>query len=213
MSTKIFNAYRTKSRRQADNWQLLWDIQATARKNVQAVLSDFILDICKGEGDWERTKKDLQSKKDQYDFDQDITRRPFWVERWLGQQYKKQLGQFERDLFNFDVVITVRPKQGRFYLIGYCDMLMRHTLDFLANDERLEYYGYWNNTDKPDETSTREWNKRGKVWREFDKHWENQLTLDICTWESYTNGVFGLSLMDDMRGKWKAHVDSLTKNP
>lgn len=32
----------------------------------------------------------------------------------------------------------------------------------------VQEYGYWNNSDKPDEVSDREWRRRGKVWENVD---------------------------------------------
>ena len=46
------------------------------------------------------------------------------------------------------------------------EVARRRAMDFWESLEGVEYYGYWNNTDMPDDISEEEWDQRGKDWDE-----------------------------------------------
>lgn len=64
----------------------------------------------------------------------------------------------------------------------------------LTKDPNFEDYEYWNNTDKPDEISDREWNRRGKTWRELDT-FEPSFTFTLSSKKTvvYSDSFFGQS--------------------
>jgi len=110
----------------------------------------------------------------------------FDIDRWMHAEYGDTLTEHEWDLWAIDVSITMRIYRGKFYVIPYCDRRchLRGLLDFMAGDERLEDFSYWNNTDKPDEVSSQKWAWRRTVWNDLTKpeRWNDYVTVDIVSW-------------------------------
>lgn len=115
----------------------------------------------------------------------------FDVDMWMMKKYGEQLTNYQRNPWALDVAVTMRRYRNRFYLVPYCDRacLLRGTLDFMAEDERLEDFSYWNNTDPPDEVSSQQWAWRGTVWNDLTEHerWSEHLTLDIVSWMGWND--------------------------
>lgn len=115
----------------------------------------------------------------------------FDVDDWMHKKYGEQLTRLERDTWALDVAVTMRRYKNRFYLIPYCDRacLLGGILDFMGNDERLEEFGYWNNTDPPEELSSQQWAWRGTVWRHLTEHekWTEFVTIDIVSWTGWSD--------------------------
>lgn len=64
--------------------------------------------------------------------------------------------------FDFDTSLCVFPLSRKILAVPICnnERLMRTLLE----NENITAYGYWNNTDKPDDVSNREWNTRKSDW-------------------------------------------------
>jgi len=81
---------------------------------------------------------------------------------------RKQINQFEEDV-GIDATLVVYPIDIHFQLL---QVFIGHRgndpiFDKLAeNDDRFEYYGYWNNTDPEEGISEEDWNQREKDWDE-----------------------------------------------
>lgn len=60
----------------------------------------------------------------------------------------------------YNVDICLFPYKKDVYIMNYSDYIYND----IYNNLNFEDYSYWNNTDKPDDISTREWNKRLKIW-------------------------------------------------
>jgi hypothetical protein len=114
----------------------------------------------------------------------------FDVDAWALAKYGEQRNQYDRNLWALDVCVTTRRCRDRFYLIPYCDhmCLLRGCLDFMRDDERLEDFSYWNNTDKPEEVTSQAWTWRGTVWNELTKpeRWSEFVVLDVVSWEGWS---------------------------
>jgi hypothetical protein len=115
----------------------------------------------------------------------------FDVDAWMHAKYGEQLTRYQRDLWALDVAVTMRRYRGTFYLIPYCDRacLFGKLLDFMADDERLEDFGYWNNTDPPEDVSSQAWTWRGTVWNDLtkDELWAEYVTVDIVSWPGWSD--------------------------
>lgn len=124
------------------------------------------------------------------------------VDWWMHHKYGEQLTIFQRDIWALDVAVTMRRYKNRFYLIPYCDRgcLLRGTLEFMDDDERLEEFGYWDNTDPPEEVSSAQWAWRGTVWRHLTEHenWTEFVTTDIVSWLGWSDVS---PVMDVMRSR------------
>ena len=72
--------------------------------------------------------------------------------------------EFEEDGFHeFEASILFLPLRSRTLVMAFGDPAF---FDDIVEDERLEDYHYQNQTDKPEDISTRVWNKRRKDWDE-----------------------------------------------
>jgi len=115
----------------------------------------------------------------------------FDIDSWAHKSYGKTLAQHTWDLWAIDTSITMRVYRGKYYLIPYFDRRchLSGLLDFMADDERLEEFGYWNNTDKPDEVSTQKWAWRRTVWNDLTKHerWKEYVSVDIISWLGWSD--------------------------
>ena len=102
----------------------------------------------------------------------------------LREEYAGQLRSHERNLYDFNVSIAFRERDGYIYLIPHCDMMMRDVLDFLDHDPRLKEYHYQNAADRPESIGAREWRERRKVWEPMTDHepWQDVLVLELCSW-------------------------------
>lgn len=65
-------------------------------------------------------------------------------------------------LVDFEFCITLFPLSNKILAIPYCEQ--KSILSVLKNQPYVKEYGYWNNTDKPDELSDSEWETRSKDW-------------------------------------------------
>lgn len=112
------------------------------------------------------------------------------VDAWALFKYGEQLTRFERSIWALDVCVSARRYRDRFYLIPYCDdaCLLTGSLDFMKDDERLEDFSYWNNSDRPKEMTSRDWAWRATVWNELTEHdrWLDFVTLDIVSWHGWS---------------------------
>lgn len=112
----------------------------------------------------------------------------FDIDSWARVQYGEQLTRYEKDLWALDTSVTAHVRDGRFYLIPYCERssLVGGSLDFVGEMEELEDYSYWNNSDPPDETTEKEWEERADVWSYFTSRWTNYLTVEILSWGTWS---------------------------
>jgi hypothetical protein len=109
------------------------------------------------------------------------------VDPWVTQKYGAQLSSFQRSKWNLGVSVAIRELGGRYYLIPYCDgaSLMGGVLDFLREYTGLEEYGYWNNTDKPDQISDLEWDERCATWNRLGERSSEYVVLDIVSFHGF----------------------------
>ena len=64
--------------------------------------------------------------------------------------------------FDFDTSLCVFPLSRKILAVPICNN--ERLMNALLENENITAYGYWNNTDKPDNVSNREWNTRKKDW-------------------------------------------------
>ena len=64
--------------------------------------------------------------------------------------------------FDFDTSLCVFPLSRKILAVPICNN--ERLMNALSENENITEYGYWNNTDKPDNVSNREWNTRKSDW-------------------------------------------------
>ena len=64
--------------------------------------------------------------------------------------------------FDFDTSLCVFPLSRKILAVPICNN--ERLMNALLKNENITEYGYWNNTDKPDNVSNREWNTRKSDW-------------------------------------------------
>lgn len=186
MSTKVYEAYRL--RRKSDLWPLVRDVRRKALKRLQPKLQEAfkqcVLTVSKTP---EYQQKVLEGDKSESTL-------MFMAERHLNHLYRDASISATKDLYDFDIWITIREFRGRLYLIPSCGIGAKGCLDFLKRDKRLEDFAYWNNSDQPRHISREDWETRGVIWDALDSGptvkgqlytdaWSDYLVLDI---NSYT---------------------------
>jgi len=123
----------------------------------------------------------------------------FDIDHWMTKCYGDQLTDLQRNLWALDTSITIRKYRSRYYLIPYCERssLVGGCLEFLDKDDRLEEFGYWNNTDKPAEVTTSQWAWRGKVWTALTDHerWKDFLCVDVVSYFGFSDVSPALELL------------------
>lgn len=126
----------------------------------------------------------------------------FDIDTWMSKKYGAQLSQTRRNPWALDTTITLRPYRSRYYLIPYCDgaCAVAGSLNFLADDPRLEDFAYWNNTDKPKEVTDHEWAWRATVWNDLTDwdRWPNFVEVSVVSWDGW---IYFSPAMDILREK------------
>lgn len=192
MSTKIYTAY--KIRRSSNFWPVVHDTIINGRKNVKKILNNIYkeqisnTDICK-QFISEDYKKEFE-KQSKLNKNTNLIKALAKIEtvhNKLIKGYKNAHINIYREEYNFDVSVAFYPYKGDIYIRPFCDMLMSKSLDFLNEDKRLREFGYWNNSDRPDNLTERQWNERAKVWDGIFKEYDiwDMVSVDICTYDMF----------------------------
>lgn len=111
-------------------------------------------------------------------------------DKFIAKSFEEYDRYAKEDMFQPEcrLSIGVYPMKKRTFLTvhGHYDMIN----EFVENEKDwLVDYSYWDSTDKPDEVTNRQWNKRKKDWDiVFEKYWtraEAMLTYDYVgdVWE------------------------------
>jgi hypothetical protein len=181
MSTKIWEAYRL--REGYDLWDVLREIRLRAEKNAKKVLlklyDALILDAKLEPEKRELLIGPLALVPDLTDFDYGR------ASRFVYDQYRTQIGQSARNVWDLDVAVVVRRASRRkLLLIPYPGSgLLWGTLGFLRRHKALADYHYQNQSDRPWNIPAREWAERAKTWAPLleDDRWSDKLVLEIVS--------------------------------
>lgn len=126
----------------------------------------------------------------------------FDVDRWFRKKFGDQLVSAARNQWDLDACVTVRPFEGRFYLIPYYarESVLGNVLDFLPKAEGLEDFSYWDNVDPPTEVSESDWEERKRVWDALtpDAKWQEFLTLEVVSFGGWDVISPVMLLIDEM---------------
>lgn len=70
---------------------------------------------------------------------------------------------------DFDIKLTLWYSKKTNAYIGHIDAESSKALDLFLHTGVAGEFGYWNNTDRPDNLNERQWKKRADVWREITR--------------------------------------------
>lgn len=80
----------------------------------------------------------------------------------FAQQKRRTAKDSNNPDFDFDLTIMVYPMRGQTLCIVFSNYEFYETM--FANTRNVSFYGYWNNSDKPDGTTNKDWKRRGRDW-------------------------------------------------
>lgn len=229
MSTKIYDAYKIKTK--GDPWKVIWDIEEKARAKVDFILKALLLSQMRilrdSPGDFEKTF-DLTTDYRHYKrFVQ--TEGKTWFDyalmTWdaITKAFQDQAFKFERNGFNFEVQLAVCPLDNQLYIKAYCDTLMRNVFKFLDTHPRVVDFHYQNQTDWPENISSRAWGHRRRTWDRIMKQ-DGRLRhvlLEVCSPSNFftfnplfeLKGEFAEKLRSFEVSKPAAPVESVVETP
>lgn len=186
MSTKIYRAFRTKP--DVDIFKLSAKIQKRGVKNAKGALTETynnMRDAWLNQKDFRKVFCEVLGRDPGINADGNLSY--LNISEYIHKQYGKQLASHQRDMFDLNVSVAIRKLDNRYYLIPFCSGFMHENLNFLDKMKELEEYGYWNNTDEPDEVTEEEWAERGENWDKLIERWQEMLVLEIVSYYGWFN--------------------------
>ena len=186
MGWKIYTAYRMK--KSEDLWPFVRDARRRAVANVREKITAAHHKLASGQVVWNSsTYKGMIERGIPEDRARCIA-----AEKLLTKAYRAQSVKLQRHEMDFDTTISIREHEGRLYLIPSTGTATRGTLDFLAEDPRLEDFAFWTGSDRPDDVLESTWDERRAIWSALDAGcteqgnlgtdcWDDYLVIDVCS--------------------------------
>ena len=167
MGTKIYNAYRLDKKLKP--WLLIKYIQERGTELAHQILCNVhdraMYEVISKNSD--RFKEDCATWSITNKYSEDQIKRIVAANHamdFMRLKYKESSNSGLRSYYDFDASVTFRELNGYWYMQIYVDMAMRNLFDFVTSLSQVIDYHYQNSTDKDDNISNRDWNKRRKVW-------------------------------------------------
>jgi hypothetical protein len=155
MSIKIYDAYILRKATYKDAFNLL----LPKRKEFTEVGNKKLNEYIAKEVVWEIVMSKFEKKHREIDEFISLKLRDYKRSHHVFWDYK---GQERIEVSAF------LAHSGRNIII-LLDTMQREYQDILASIPELEEYGYWNNTDRPDDATARAWSKRKRDYAEIFK--------------------------------------------
>lgn len=153
MSTKIINGFRFQSRDLVEIHDLVAAWRKTLASRHRADLAELIADMCVDIIDGNAMEPMRFAGKSPYDE----------ARSEIRTRQKEILGSGSRDpQVDFDFEVSILPHEGSVYGMVFSER--QKWIDLWMDQDGLEDYSYWNNTDRPDDVTDAEWECRGKTW-------------------------------------------------
>lgn len=178
MSIKVWTAYRLIH--PSDLWDVLHDIRVTGQRNAKIELTKLYQTYLDRTWELPEITEEEWGKLTAYD-------RLFLTRKFVASQYKEQVTNPFRDLFDFNAWVGVRCFQNVTCLIPRSDSYFKNVFDFMQEDRRLADWHYQDQTDRDVSVSTEEWNKRRKFYEDIEiaDRWQDKVILPICDWDHF----------------------------
>lgn len=175
MSLKVYTAYKLDGKKH-DIWEFIRKVKPLAIGQLRKRLMVHYGIMMRSDGYTNTIKKKLNIPNDR-----DVTLMN--CARYMDMEYREQASSSQRSPYDLDTGIRIMEYKGDYYMIPYAGDGCSQILDFLKNLPELQEYGYWNNSDMPEEITDREWEERGVVWDHLTEsiEWDNYLWLEVCS--------------------------------
>lgn len=200
MSTKVYMAYRLKRGVDVETWMAKTlqkarkqamatlvnravTLQMMSQKDRRANVKNFFKQLFSGSDEdvaalhnLSRVEYDLSKNK------LDIVSADTLLRMLYGVQTLTDI----RNHYDFSVGLMLRLYNKRWYItLRYEPLAIGKIFEFLEHDQDLEDYSYWNNSDRPDDISDAEWNRRGEVWKVILEESYPKLYLSVVSVEDW----------------------------
>lgn len=172
MSTKIYNAFRIKADSLDEAYQFLKNVskpivqsteKAIAAKNLEEAI-DTYFELIQGNKDF----YDSDSQKN-IAFSDYLNRTPLSLFRSmeLDRNSKDKKTKLEENHDASAVLYSEKVGNKTYYLCQFFGS--SEALNIFKKHPQLTDFNYWNNTDKEDNVSAKDWNTRKRVWDKIFK--------------------------------------------
>ncbi len=165
MSTKIYNGFCVNAGSAHANLQLLGRLKSAVQGLVDKKHSALVAQRLVHKVDVFCVN--AHSKEPLHESLAEIANSSIWwtvVDKLHEEQRECRRSQERSPLVDCDVELFLRldPESGK--LLGYLQEERVGVHSLLLQSEGIEDYGYWNNTDKPDDVTEEAWEERAAAW-------------------------------------------------
>lgn len=158
MSTKIYEAYRCSVKNLNEFLRIMREhCFAKVQDRIEILMPEVTQEKIReyyDEKDWEMSFDEFLNKKEKY----------FRFRYVFNLACEASLSDVRDLFFCFDCSLNIWIHKNKAYIIPYGEKWIYK--DFLKPDGTEEYY-YWNNSDRPDNITNRQWQSRAKNWQEI----------------------------------------------
>ena len=154
MSTKIFNGFRFSFQDLGHIQEAIMEWRADLRILHQQAANRFVAEIATNMIDDESIRPGSHSGE-----------MPLMkaINLLWGRQSEIKKSQRRDPSVDFEFTLALMPFEGRIYGIVYTEQ--HEWLRLWMEKPFVEDFGYWDNTDAPEEVPDSEWQERARVWR------------------------------------------------
>lgn len=152
MSTKVYNAFKIDTNDIYEVQNILKGHHATVKEISKDKIIDFLIKSAVEDFD-----KDHINKKDT-----DKNYISIANQEMQERQREIQKTRSRDPEVDFDAEIAIFPLEGKFYGIYYSEQ--DEFYEDLLKQPNISEFSYYNNTDKPDNISEKDWQERERIW-------------------------------------------------
>lgn len=187
MSTKIYTAYKLNNPETFEEW--LGDTRNTVLYNGYQIFKEHMITLMSHKG--------IPENDEEYGV---LILETYLV---IKDLYRNAAAQ-NLAMYNWDASLCINIYEGDYYIRPYPTIMgiTGEIWDFLNNDTNLTFFGYWDQTDRPDDTCIEEWEYRKDIWDAICDPIKFQsipnLMLDIITVDSHIDIMDWLRVRDDI---------------
>lgn len=181
MSIKIFNGYRIEKMSVEELVEFTKRIRLEMLENRKELALKSIGCIIASDID-QLTLFGLSKFKEELDDESETLLNPMnRAYRLIQKRYEDSLKTNKSDpLVDFDTNLIIVPHEDYYLALLYTEQ--DSFADIFLNQPEVSYYGYWNNSDKDDDVSEADWEKRKLDWESVFSSYQspNEVGMNIA---------------------------------